>query len=173
MGEKRWSFRGPSAAIQFFKRRGIPCVIFVPNWRMSTLTPNDECYPEFEEALRGGEICRVPAKKKDDLFILRYAIGKKAYVVSNDQFRDHARSSQTLAALGLNAAELQAFLAQHQVCYTFARAEFIPDPEANLIRMITQQEAEKRREMEAMSLGTAGPHGGPAQGGGPVLPQQG
>ncbi|CAN0558017.1 unnamed protein product, partial [Ectocarpus sp. 12 AP-2014] len=45
------------------------------------------------------------------------------------------RSFFVAAALGLNAAELQAFLAQQQVCYTFARAEFIPDPEANLIRV--------------------------------------
>lgn len=39
------------------------------------------------------------------------------------------------AALGQTKAELRAYLSRYHVCYTFARDDFVPDPEAPLMRV--------------------------------------
>lgn len=39
------------------------------------------------------------------------------------------------AALGQTKEELRAYLSHYHVCYTFAGDEFVPDPEAPLIRV--------------------------------------
>lgn len=40
------------------------------------------------------------------------------------------------AALGRTRAELLEYLSEHQVSYTFARDEFVPNPEAQIIKVI-------------------------------------
>lgn len=52
------------------------------------------------------------------------------------------------AALGQTKAELRAYLSRYHVCYTFARDEFVPDPEAPLMRVSKRWLIDLRRQKQ-------------------------
>ncbi|CAM9921934.1 unnamed protein product [Laminaria digitata] len=135
----RWSPKGILLAVKFFEEHDVPVVAFVPRPRVDSVAPGSEHYDAFMEAMRNQAIATVPSKANDDLFILLYAIQRSAHIVSNDQFRDHLANASTLESLGLTKDELRMFLLGHHVSYTFARDEFVANPEAAIIGMLTKQ----------------------------------
>lgn len=64
--------------------------------------------------------------------------------------RSYCTAAVVAAALGRTRAELLGYLSEHKVSYTFARDEFVPDPEAQVIKVsqasfIGTQWVQKRR----------------------------
>eukprot|EP00903_Cladosiphon_okamuranus_P007968 g7690.t2 len=153
----RWRAEGPLLAIKYFEDRGVETVAFIPRQRLHSVDPQDDVYHEFQEARARGVISLVPAGGNDDLYFLKYAIDRNAPVVSNDRFRDHAANEETLAALGKSRAGLLDYLSEHQVSYTFARDEFVPNPEAKVIKELTRYASDQRVATGAPSRHTSKP----------------
>ncbi|CAM9606949.1 unnamed protein product [Ascophyllum nodosum] len=141
----KWCLEGILEAIQFFRARGVEVVAFVPRFRINTIWRGHEHYDELMEAMDRGVISTVPPKTDDDLFILSYAISRGAFVVTNDQFNDHQRTPSTLVSLGLDRRELEKFLSDKLVSYTFALGEFLPNPTSAIIKELTQRARVNRK----------------------------
>ncbi|CAM9481011.1 unnamed protein product [Ectocarpus sp. 4 AP-2014] len=155
----QWSAQGPLLAIQFFERRGVPCVAFLPRERMAGVSPQDGCNTALQEARAKGAISVNPRGEKADLSILKYAIESKVHVVTNKQLSTHAASNDALAFLGQTKQDLREYLSHYHVCYTFVRNDFEPDPETPFIRMLLNQAPAGSRVTHAK-----------AKGGGPTKP---
>ncbi|CAN0355461.1 unnamed protein product [Ectocarpus sp. 12 AP-2014] len=149
----QWSVQGPLLAIQFFERRGVPCVAFLPRERMAGVSPRDGCNTAFQEARAKGAISEIPRGEKADLFILKYAIESKVHVVTNKKLSAHAASNEALAFLGQTKQDLREYLSHYHVCYTFVRNDFKPDPETPFIRMRLYQAPTGSRVTHAQAKG--------------------
>ncbi|CAN0424977.1 unnamed protein product, partial [Ectocarpus sp. 12 AP-2014] len=149
----QWSAQGPLLAIQFFERRGVPCVAFLPRERMAGVSPRDGCNTAFQEARAKGAISEIPRREKADLFILKYAIESKVHVVTNKNLITHSASNEALAFLGQTKQDLREYLSHYHVCYTFVRNDFKPDPETPFIRMLLNQAPTGSRVTHAEAKG--------------------
>ncbi|CAB1113498.1 unnamed protein product [Ectocarpus sp. CCAP 1310/34] len=154
----QWSAQGALLAIQFFERRGVPCVAFLPRERMAGVSPRDGCNTAFQEARAKGAINEIPRGEKADLSILKYAIESKVHVVTNKKLSTHATSNEALAFLGQTKQDLREYLSHYHVCYTFVRNDFKPNPETPFIRMLLNQAPAGSRVTHAKGKG-----GGPTK----------
>lgn len=68
----------------------------------------------------------VPDKDYDDAYIIEFAMGKKAFIVSNDTFRDFKEDSKVPM---IKKVKIKEYLKDHLMSYTFIKDEFIPNPD--------------------------------------------
>lgn len=90
------------SVIDFWRARAVDTVAFIPEWWLrskqgpAALDADDSA--AVRALLAAGAAITVPSKDADDPYILEYAWERRAFVVSNDMFRDHAERWRAAAA---------------------------------------------------------------------------
>ena len=69
----------------------------------------------------------VPSQDYDDSYLIQYAKQKKAYIISNDRFKDHIENYGKKDHFKIQ--ELRNWLKQYLISYTFVNDDFMPNPD--------------------------------------------
>lgn len=115
------SWTGLKVVIEYWKRRGYTVVTFVPRYFEHRQSPSQQTLLDLHKAR---DVSFTPASDADDLYIIQYAFERGGFVISNDLFRDHAR---TLTP-GPEREAFRSWVAAHVISYSFVGDEFVPNP---------------------------------------------
>jgi len=130
---KTFEVRGIVEALRYWIKRGHRTVGFIPHWRVhGRIFENTKARPMAPEqqpllrALVEAELLHTtPSQDYDDSYIIEFARQTKAYVVSNDQFRDWVDKQPSSERKEAAAA----WVTKHVMTYTFVGTDFFPNPD--------------------------------------------
>jgi hypothetical protein len=113
-----FSPKGIAIAVDFFRKRGYRCVVFLPDYRRKRA--------DLPTVSASDALVFVPAGEYDDTFALGYAVGHDAILVTNDLLQDHL--DQFYPDEGEAREALRKWLGSHRCSFTFVGDEFLPNP---------------------------------------------
>lgn len=129
------SFRieGIGIALNYYLSRDINAVAVVSDSRVLEISEegkqgrNAHDKERLRRLIQKGLLSITPSQTKREHFMLKFAIGQKADVISNESFRSvvEAQSSKS------EQRRLKVFLANHRIPFTFIREDFIPNPQSD------------------------------------------
>ncbi|GAM19487.1 hypothetical protein SAMD00019534_026620 [Acytostelium subglobosum LB1] len=135
---KTFSVLAIKKAIEYYSQRGFEVITFVPEhvatrkpsgpnapMRITDFQPFVDDMKMFNELVEKGLVCMTPPQDYDDSYAIQYAKKHGAMIVTNDRYNDHINKQETEA----ERQKARRFIREHCISFTFARHEFLPNPD--------------------------------------------
>lgn len=145
-GKNRFRAKGIEVVLDYYRSMGITAVAMVPRNKVDTRAKicNDRVADDPELLMRLADadlVAFTPAGVHDDHFLLSYAMQKQIDIISNDRFQKEISEQDTPA----DTRNLQGFLREHLIPYTFVQDDFVPNPNpSQLCRPVHHSRATRR-----------------------------
>lgn len=133
-GGAKFKLEGMEIALKHYLSKSVNAVVVIPESKAKEILEDktDGKYSQERERLKHllarGLLYLIPLNSKKGAFIVKYAIDRKADIISNETFRyvTDSQSSKT------ERRKLRTFLEEHRVPFSFVEGHFMPSPSSAL-----------------------------------------
>lgn len=143
---KKVSVRGIQLAIQYWQKKGHQVIAFIPEHYLHRKAPppdKEQTLGEYmpmadntellAQLVDDGSVVLCPPQDYDDSYCIEYSKRHGAYIVTNDRYWDHiARQPED------QRAGVTRWLREHCISFTFAKNEFLPNPDFAFLPAVPQ-----------------------------------
>lgn len=131
-GSHLFRARGIEIAVRYFTTKGHRSVALLPSSKLNPHSSERASVADMRLLRRmeaDGLVAFLPARVNDDLFVIRVALDKGAFLVSNDQFRGELAKQRGTE----NTRRLKKFLKESLVPFVFVEEGFYPCPKVEVL----------------------------------------